>query len=38
MDIAHLLFYLEKGKEVDVARIISNELKMVAESGHKVGA
>lgn len=38
MDTVNLLYHLVKGKHVDVAQIIANELKMVVESGRQPGA
>lgn len=35
---SYLLYYLIDGKEVDIARIISNEIKAIVESGTKPGS
>lgn len=34
LDIAYLLYYILDNREVDIARIISNEIKLIFKSGH----
>lgn len=38
LDTAHLVHTILRGRQVDVARIIANEFKLVAESGRQPGA
>ena len=37
-ETACLLYYIVQSREVDVARIISNEIRAAAQSGHPLGA
>lgn len=37
LDTGYLLYYILDDRQVDVARIISNEIKMTDESGHRLG-
>ncbi|KAI5435127.1 hypothetical protein KIW84_021813 [Lathyrus oleraceus] len=37
IDIACLLYYIFYERQVDVARVISNEIRMIASSGHRLG-
>ncbi|KAI5445340.1 hypothetical protein KIW84_013537 [Lathyrus oleraceus] len=36
LDTAYLLYYILGNRQVDVARIILNEIKMIAKSGHQL--
>ncbi|KAI5411676.1 hypothetical protein KIW84_056665 [Lathyrus oleraceus] len=37
MDMAYLMYYILQDRQVDVARVISNDIKMIVENGHKLG-
>lgn len=37
LNTAYLLYYILDDMQMNVARIISNEIKMTAESGHRLG-
>ncbi|KAL5099386.1 hypothetical protein RYX36_003713, partial [Vicia faba] len=37
-DTSYLFYYILEGRQVDVDRVIDNELKMIAKSGHKAEA
>ncbi|KAI5410010.1 hypothetical protein KIW84_055472 [Lathyrus oleraceus] len=37
IDTACLLYYILDERQVDVARVISNEIRMIASSGHRLG-
>lgn len=38
LDITYLLYYILDDIQVDVGRIISNEIKMITESAHRLGS
>ncbi|KAI5415720.1 uncharacterized protein LOC127073273 [Lathyrus oleraceus] len=38
LDTAYLLYYILDYRQVDVARIIPNEIKIIDESGHRLGS
>lgn len=38
LDTSYLLYYILDNKYVDVDRIILNEIKMIVESGHRLGS
>ncbi|KAL5052660.1 hypothetical protein RYX36_033342 [Vicia faba] len=37
MDPSCLLYYIHDDMQVNVARVIANEIKMIVESGHRLG-
>lgn len=38
LDTAYLLYYILDNRQVNIARIISNVIKMISKSGHRLGS